>query len=125
MIRTIISIVITLLLICVATFAEIWYVNAVFDEFAERVQTIMDKAFAHAATFDDGDAVRDFWEEKKNVLYIWLPHTVLQEIDFQLAEAIGNLYVRDYDAAIAKFEVVLCLSEDIPQSYSLGLENIF
>jgi hypothetical protein len=49
----------------------------------------------------------------------------LHEIDFQLSEAIGNLYVKDYDGAISKIEVVLCLSEDIPQSYAFGLENIF
>ena len=125
MIRTLISILVTLLIIIGATVAELWYVNKVFDEFSARLQVLMDKSFAKTATADDGDAVREFWENKKNTLYVWLPHTILHEIDFQLSEAIGNLYVKDYDSAISKIEVVLCLSEDIPQSYAFGLENIF
>lgn len=125
MIRTLISILVTLLIIAGFTIAEIHYVKSTFTEFTERLQVLMDKAFAHTATADDGDAVREFWENKKNTLYIWLPHTALTEIDFQLDEAIGNLYVKDFDSAISKIEVVICLSEDIPQSYSIGLENIF
>ena len=125
MIRTLISILITLLIIAGLTFAEIHYVKTTFSEFTARLQVLMDKAFAHTATADDGDAVREFWENKKNSLYIWLPHTALAEIDFQLSEAIGNLYVQDFDSAISKIEVVMCMSEDIPQSYSIGLENIF
>ena len=125
MIRTLISILITLLIIAGLTFAEIHYVKTTFAEFTARLQVLMDKAFAHTATADDGDAVREFWENKKNSLYIWLPHTALAEIDFQLSEAIGNLYVQDFDSAISKIEVVMCMSEDIPQSYSIGLENIF
>ena len=125
MIRTFISILVTLLIIAGLTIAEIFYVKNTFEEFSSRLQVLMDKAFAKTATADDGDAVREFWENKNNTLYIWLPHTILHEIDFQLDEAIGNLYVKDYDSAISKIEVVLCLSEDIPQSYSIGLENIF
>lgn len=125
MIRTLISILVTLLIIAGVSVAELWYVNKTFDEFSARLQILMDKSFAKIATADDGDAVREFWEHKKNVLYVWLPHTILHEIDFQLDEAIGNLYVKDYDSAISKIEVVLCLSEDIPQSYTFGFENVF
>ena len=125
MIRTLISILVTLLIIAGLTITEIHYVKTTFSEFTARLQVLMDKAFAHTATADDGDTVREFWENKKNTLYVWLPHTILHEIDFQLDEAIGNLYVKDFDSAISKIEVVICLSEDIPQSYSIGLENIF
>jgi hypothetical protein len=125
MIRTLISILVTLLIIAGLTITEIHYVKTTFSEFTARLQVLMDKAFARTATADDGDAVREFWENKKNTLYVWLPHAALTEIDFQLDEAIGNLYVKDFDSAISKIEVVICLSEDIPQSYSIGLENIF
>ena len=125
MIRTLISILVTLLIIAGLTSTEIHYVKTTFSEFTARLQVLMDKAFARTATADDGDAVREFWENKKNTLYVWLPHAALTEIDFQLDEAIGNLYVKDFDSAISKIEVVICLSEDIPQSYSIGLENIF
>lgn len=125
MIRTIVSILVTLVLIAGLSAFEMWYVDKTFDEFRARLEALMEKSFSKTATTDDGDAVREFWENKKNGLYVWLPHTILHEIDYQLDEAIGYLYVKDFESAIPKIEVVICLSEDIPQSYTFGLENVF
>ena len=58
-------------------------------------------------------------------MHMWVPHTPLAEIDYQLDEAIGNLYIQDYDGAIPNIEVLLGLSENIPKSYTLSLGNIF
>ena len=77
------------------------------------------------ATYSDGLAIRSYWDTKKHILHVWVPHTALGEIDYQLDEAIGFLYVQDYEAALPKIEVILGLSENVPYGYTLKLGNIF
>ena len=59
--------------------------------------------------------LRAYWDTKKRVMHIWVPHTALAEIDYQLDEAIGYLYTQDYEGALPKIEVILGLSENIPK----------
>ena len=125
MVKTLISIAIALGLIVGASVFEIYYVNNTFDLLTEVLLTLHDKTEAQKSTFEDGTAVRQLWEEKKEILQIWLPHTALQEVDYQLYEAVGFICVRDYKNALPKLEVVLGMCQNIPQAYSLGFENIF
>ncbi len=125
MIRTVVSVLITLLLIFGLSFYEAYYVNTVFDFFHETLEALYQKAESGTATYEDGTAVRTYWNKKRERLHVWLPHTALQEVDYQLNEAIGYLYVKDYQNAVPKIEVLLTLSKTIPGSYSFGVENIF
>ncbi|MBQ8685169.1 MAG: DUF4363 family protein [Clostridia bacterium] len=125
MIRTIVSIVVALGLILGVSLYELYYVNDTFAFFEEALLSLYDKAEAGLATYEDGTAVQTFWEEKKKSLQIWLPHTAIQEVDYQLYEAVGYLYVHDYKSAIPKIEVVLGMCENIPHAYTFSIENIF
>ena len=125
MIRTIISIVITLALIVGISIYDIYYVQNTFRLFHEELRTLKQKTELEEATYSDGLAVRSYWDTKKHIMHIWVPHTVLAEIDYQLDETIGFLYVQDYVAAIPKIEVILGLSENVPNSYTLHWGNIF
>lgn len=125
MIRTIVSVFITLILILGLSFFEVHYVNTVFGFFHETLEALYQKAESGTATYEDGTAVRTYWDKKRERLHVWLPHTALQEVDYQLNEAIGYLYVKDYQNAVPKIEVLLTLAKTIPDSYSLGVENIF
>ena len=125
MIRTIISIFIAGFLLFGLGFAETHYVTQTFATFDRLVRTLYDKSEAGIATYEDGTAVQTFWEEHKKTLQVWIPHVGTQEVDYQLYEAVGFLYVRDYKSAIPKLEVVIGMCENIPHSYTLTLENIF
>ncbi len=125
MIKTIVSIAISLGLILGVSFLSLDYVNKTFDLFEKALLALYDKTEAETATYEDGTAVQRLWEEKKKTLHVWVPHTAIQEVDYQLYEAVGFLYVQDYKAALPKLEVVLGMCENIPQSYTFGLENIF
>ena len=125
MIRTIVSAIITLALIVGASIYEIHYVQTTFDLFHTELSALKRKTELGEATYTDGLAMRSFWDTKKQILHIWVPHTALAEIDYQLDEAIGYLYVSDYQAAIPKIEVILGLSENVPHGYMLKLGNIF
>ncbi|MBQ7368661.1 MAG: DUF4363 family protein [Clostridia bacterium] len=125
MVKTLISIFIALGVLVGASLFELYYVQKTFSLLTEVLFTLHDKTEAQTATIEDGTAVRQLWEEKKDSLQIWLPHTAIQEIDYQLYEAVGFICVRNYENALPKLEVVLGMCENVPETYSLRLKNIF
>lgn len=124
MIRTIVSLIIALGLLVGVSFYEGYRIQHTFSRFNEVLESLYDKTEAGEVTYEDGTAVEKFWENQKNTLHIWLPHTAIQEIDYQLYEAVGYLYVRDYESAIPKLEILIGMCENIPQSYRFSLENV-
>ena len=125
MVKTVASVLITLALIFGLCFYEIYYVQNTFSTFREILDSLYQKTESSTATYEDGTAVRTFWEKEKRTLHIWLPHNMLQEVDYHLDEAIGYLYNDDYANALAQLEVTRELSVEIPRSYALTLQNIF
>lgn len=125
MLRTIASIFITLSLIFGISYYESTRVKTTFDEFEKALTVLYDKTESGDVTYEDGTSVEKFWENKKNTLHVWLPHSAILEIDYQLYEAVGCLYVRDYKSALPKLEILLGMCENIPQSYRFSLENVF
>ena len=124
MIRTIASIFITLGLILGVSFYEIHYVQTTFQTFETALRSLKDKTGHGTVNYGDGLAVRELWDTKKMVMHVWIPHTPLQEIDYQLDEAIGYLYVEEYSSALPKIEVLIGLSENLPKGYTFHVGNI-
>ena len=125
MIRTIASIFITLGIIFGVSFWETKRVDKAFNELRATFETLQEKAELGTATYNDGVAARSFWDKKKETLHFWLPHNALQEIDFQLSEAIGFLSLDDNEGALPKIEVLIGLTDAIPHSYNFNVKNIF
>lgn len=125
MIRTIISIIVTLGLIVTLSVYEMYYVHTTFEYFSEILQSIYEKTELRTVTDEDGNALRAYWEEEKKNMHVWIPHTILQEVDYQMNEAIGFIYLDNYDDALPKIKVLIGLAEDIPRAYTLKMENIF
>lgn len=125
MFRTIASVIITLALILGISIYDIYYVQNTFEVFHGALRSLKEKTELGEASYSDGLAVRSYWDTKKRVMHVWVPHTALSEIDYQLDEAIGCLYVGDYNAALPKIEVILGLSENVPYGYTLRIGNIF
>ena len=124
MIKTIVSIFITLAVLCGIAVYESSRVQKTFGDFETVLTALYEKTESGEVTYEDGTAVEEFWENKKNTLHIWLPHTAILEIDYQLYEAVGCLYVRDYKSALPKIEILLGMCENIPQSYRFSIENV-
>ena len=125
MIRTIASILITIAVLFGVSLYEVHYVQTTFDKFEEILHSLQHKTALGTVSYDDGLAVREFWDENKKMLHVWVPHTVLYEIDYQLDEAIGFLFVEEYSDALPKIEVLLGLSENVPDGYIFSLGNVF
>ena len=125
MIRTIASIFITLGLILGISFYENNRVEKTFNELRATFETLQEKSQLGTATYNDGIVARTFWEKKKETLHFWMPHTALQEIDFQLNEAVGFLSLNDNQGALPKIEVLIGLTNSLPQSCGFDFKNIF
>ena len=125
MIRTIISILVTAVLLFGLAFYEAVYVQNTFEDFHLILEQLKRKAETGDASYSDGLAVREYWESEKKELHVWVSHNSLQEIDYQLDETIGFLFVAQYNDALPKIEVLLGLSENIPRNYALALGNVF
>ena len=77
------------------------------------------------ANREDGYAVKEMWTEKKSKLHVFLPHNDISYIDYWLNEACGLIYCGEYDLALGKIEVLREISKNLPDGYTLKLENIF
>ena len=124
MIRTFISILITALLLLSISIFETRCVKHTFTQFSQVLEGLFEKTEAQQVTYQDGESVRSLWEDKRETLHIWLPHSAIQEIDLQLSEMIGYLYQENYEDALAKIEVLKSATRLLPDSYTLQWKNI-
>ena len=122
--KTLASILISFAIIFAISFYESSRLKKTFSRFAQALTILYDKTERQTVTYEDGLAVEEFWENQKNTLHIWIPHTAISEVDYQLYEAVGYLYVRDYQSVLPKLEILLGMCENIPQSYRFSIENV-
>ncbi len=101
------------------------YLYRQFDDFHGALQTLYDKIDDKSANREDAYAVRSMWAEKKSKLHILIPHNDISYIDYWLSEACGLIYNQRYDLALGKVEVLLEITKNLPDAYSLKPENIF
>ena len=125
MIRTIVSIIITLGLIFGLSFYELYYVQTTFEHLHKALESLYEKSESATATYEDGVAIQAIWEDKREYLHVWMPHTVLQEIEYQLNETLGYLYLNDYANTLPKVSLLLGITESLPISYNLRWGNVF
>lgn len=125
MVKTIVSIVISAALLFFISIFERFRVNAIFGEFGERLVALYEKTEENEAAFCDGESVRAFWTEKRKELHVWVTHTSIENVDYQLNEAIGYLYEKKYEDALPKIEVLIEMTKKIPASYAFRFENVF
>ena len=119
------SIIISGAMLAGLSICEIRYVNKTFETFHNGLTGIYQKTESHVATHEDGSALQTFWEERKKILYIWLPHTLIDQVDYHLGEALGYLYQGNFEDSLPKFELLLDMAETIPRAYKILPENIF
>lgn len=114
------------ILLCIGlfVFAE-WYLGKQFDEFSSALDGLYEKIENENATAQDGYAVRSLWENKKAKLQVLVPHNDISYIDYWLSEACGLLVNEKYDLALGKIEVLKEITKNLPDAYSVKLENIF
>lgn len=104
---------------------EAYFVGRQFQRFGQALQELEYKTREQTAHRTDAESVRILWEHEKRNLHIMVPHNDISYIDYWLGEAVNYIETNNYSDALSKIEVLRTLCEQIPQAYSLALENIF
>ena len=125
MVKTLLSIFITLALIIGVSIYEVYYVEKVFGDFSGQLELLYDKTEEKTATREDAEAVRISWQEKKKSLHVWVPHADISYVDYWLSEGLSLIYTKDFDEALSKIEVLIEICKNIPSAYGFSFENIF
>lgn len=124
MVKTIVSTLIVALLLTGSAIYENYFVNKQFSEFNQSLTQLIEKVDDKTAVEDDVYTVQTFWLEKKKFLHIFIPHNEIKEIDLWLAESVKLVRDEKWEDARSKVEVLLELSEQIPKTFTLAIENI-
>lgn len=101
------------------------YLDKQFDEFHDALETLYKKVENQTANREDGYAVKEMWADKKSKLHVFIPHNDISYVDYWLSEACGLIYCKEYDLALGKIEVLQEITKNLPDAYTLKLENIF
>ncbi len=100
------------------------YITKNFSEFNINLTVLYQKVEEESATANDVLSVQNSWLEKKRHLHVFIPHTEIKEIDMWLSETVSYVREKEWLEAISKLEVLIELSEQIPLTFNLRLENI-
>ncbi len=122
------SIIYTLVAVALCTLFFIWtqsYIRQQFGQFGDALHELYDKTEQKSALREDAYAVRSMWADKKKKLHIFIPHNDISYIDYWLSEACSLIYTGHYDLALGKLEVLAEITKNLPDAYSVQLENIF
>lgn len=125
MVKSIIYTVVAIAL-CVGFF--IWtdaYVGNRFTQFNAALQTLYSKTEDCSANREDAYSVQKMWATEKERLHVFIPHNDISYIDYWLSEACSLIYKKEYTLALGKIEVLLEITENLPDAYTLKLENVF
>jgi hypothetical protein len=97
------------------------YLDRQFEEFSGALEELYDKVEDKTANREDAYAVKSMWADKKRNLHIFIPHN---DIDYWLNEACALIYTQNYELALGKVEVLREISKNLPDGYSVRLENV-
>lgn len=125
MVKTVLSILISLALLVSAAVFELFYVNEQFDKFEEALSSLELKVREESANRKDAEAVKILWEHEKKNLHVVIPHNDISYIDYWLGEAVSYIETKKFDDALSKIEVLVTICRQIPQTYGVTFENIF
>lgn len=101
------------------------YIKKQFENFHGALETLYDKIEDKTATREDAYAVKKLWADEKSKLHILIPHNDISYVDYWLSEACGLIYTGQYDLALGKIEVLLEITSNLPDAYSVKMENVF
>lgn len=125
MVKTIVSIICASVILFTGALFEDHYLHKQFKDFSDVLIVLYEKIDDESATIDDVYAVQKNWLDKKKNLHAFIPHTEIKEIDLWLSESVTLVRDKEWADAISKIEVLIELSEQIPTTFEIRLQNIF
>ena len=69
--------------------------------------------------------VVDTWNDKKEILVIYLEHTELEKAEMYILEAKSHLETEEYTMAIQSIDTAIFIIDHIKDKYEFSIKNIF
>lgn len=124
MVKSIVSMICVAVILLLGAIYESTFIRRQFDEFDEVLTSLYQKVDNETANTEDVLAVQENWLNKKKYLHIFIPHTEIKEVDLWLSESITLVRDKEWEDAISKIEVLRELTEQIPKTFTIRIENI-
>lgn len=125
MVRSLISIIISVCILIVGGIYEQLYLRNTFNNFRSELEIIYDKTEKEIVTETDVSVIQNKWSELKKSLHVFVSHNDIKEFDMWIAESVSYVKQKNYGEALDKLEVAIELTEQIPKGYLIRFENIF
>ena len=125
MVKTIITTLAVSLLLFLGVILESNYIKTEFNELHANFSTLYEKVEEESANKQDVLAVQQNWLKKKTRLHIFIPHNEIKEIDLWLSETVTLVEQEKWEDALSKIEVLKELTEQIPNTFKVTIENVF
>ena len=124
MVKSLISILVAIVLLAGVALFEGFYVHDQFQDFGEELTALYKKVDSGTANGEDAKIVQDSWERRKEDLHVWIPHNDISRIDDYMSETVGLISEQNFSLALAKLEILMHLTECLPDTYRAAIENI-
>ncbi len=125
MVKSFISVIISMGILIGGAIYEQIYLNNTFDELHEKFSVLDEKITENAADYDDVLSLQSLWIDKKQQLHVFIPHNEIKEVDLWVAEAVYYAKINDFKETKAKLSVTIELIEQIPKTFAVKFENVF
>lgn len=125
MLKSTIYMLLAVLVLVVGVLYEQNKIHGDFAEFNAALVVLYDKTEREIAVKDDALAVQKVWLSHKSSLHIYIPHNDIREFDMWMSETVNYIEEKNYKEALPKLEVLIELTEQIPNFYKLKWENVF
>jgi len=124
MVKSILSVIITLSLIIFGAFIESFYVKKSFKELNQIAIVCQHKADEQTLSSNDTNLLQNTFLRKRKLLHVFIPHTEIKEMELWISESVKCAKDLNYQDASLKLEVVIELTEQIPNNFKLTWQNI-
>ena len=124
MVKTLVSIIISVGILILGGIAEQFYLEKTFDGLHDDFVMAYQKIENQTATPNDANAIKTVWLSKKKFLHYFISHNDIKEMDLWLAETVAYLKLGNLEEAISKMSVAISLCEQLPKNYLIRFENI-
>lgn len=124
MVKAFITAIVGIAIIVGASIFENAYIEKTFSNFNSAVFEVYQKTENETATKEDVLAVQNLWIKNKKTLHVFIPHNDIKEFDLWISEAVSLVEKKMWEDALSKLEVVIEMTEQIPKTYTLRIENI-
>lgn len=125
MVKSVITVIVSVLILAGAAIYEQIYVNSAFDRLLEQALIMQEKETNKTATPADAENVRNCWIKEKEKMHAFIPHNDIKELDMWLSEGIAFTKSGKYEEAYTKYVVIADLCKSIPKGYLIRFENVF